>query len=331
MRTKILPINEESLAEACEILLCDGLVAFPTETVYGLGALGTSPYAVMKIFEVKGRPTDNPLIAHVHKDFDISELVEVEHDYVNKIKEAFMPGPLTLVLKSKEIVTSVATCNLDTLAIRMPSHPGCQEFLAAIDMPIVAPSANRSMHVSPVTAQHVYDDLSGKIPLILDGGMCTGGIESTIVDCTGEVPLILRSGLITREMIQDVAGKCEYADALVEGQAPKAPGMKYKHYSPSVNTMMFGRDNLAEARKLYDAQTAIGKMVYFICDDTIAAELNNCNVIKLGSSSEEIADNLYEKLRSAESICDLLIGVELDVNNGVDRAVMNRFGKACKG
>ena len=202
MKTVIENINEKSLEKAKEILLSGGVIGMPTETVYGLAADGTNADAVKEIFAVKGRPTDNPLIAHVHKDYDITRLVEIEHEYVYKLLKEFTPGPLTVVLKNKRVVCDQATCSGETLAIRVPSHEGCQQLLRAVDKPLVAPSANLSKHTSPVTAEHVYSDLSGKIPLILDGGKCSGGIESTVLDCTCYPPRILRAGLITKEMIE---------------------------------------------------------------------------------------------------------------------------------
>ena len=208
MQTIIKKIDECSIQEAKTLLLNGGVIGMPTETVYGLGAVATMPSAVKNIFQVKGRPSDNPLIAHVHKDYDIEQLVYVNQPYVKKLMSAFMPGPLTLVFESKGVVCKEAVCGGDTLALRMPSHKGCQELLKAVDMPIVAPSANLSKHTSPVTAEHVYNDLNGKIPLILDGGKCQGGIESTVLDVTSPIPRILRAGLVTKEMIAKVVGDC---------------------------------------------------------------------------------------------------------------------------
>ena len=208
METQILKPDENSLFAAKKIIEEGGLVAFPTETVYGLGANAFDGDAVKKIYEVKGRPQDNPLIVHVHKDYDISRIVCDIPDYALKLAKKFQPGPLTIVLKSRGTVSPIVSCGLDTIGIRVPSHPNAQKFLKAVDLPIAAPSANVSKHVSPVTAQHVYADLNGKIPLILDGGKCSGGIESTVLDCTGEIPCVLRSGLVTREMIAEVACDC---------------------------------------------------------------------------------------------------------------------------
>ena len=180
MDTKVLKIDDKSLEIAKDLILNGEVVGFPTETVYGLGGIAYKDDAVTKIFEAKGRPQDNPLIVHVHSEYDVDKLVLVEYDYVYKLREAFTPGPLTMVYKSKGVVSPVATCGLDTVGIRIPKHEGAQRFLRAVDVPIAAPSANASKHTSPVTAEHVFEDLQGKIPLILDGGMCDGGIESTV-------------------------------------------------------------------------------------------------------------------------------------------------------
>ena len=214
LNTKICKIDDNSLDYAKNLITNNQLVAFPTETVYGLGGLATSDESISLIYQTKGRPSDNTLIVHVHKDYDISKLVYVEHDYVQKLIDAFLPGPLTMVFKSKGTVSKLVSCGLDTLAIRVPKHQGCQEFLKYLDLPIAAPSANISKHTSPVTAKHVFDDLNGKINLILDGDKCEGGIESTVLDVTTEMPTILRSGLVTAEMIKSVVGMCEYSKNL---------------------------------------------------------------------------------------------------------------------
>ena len=199
MKTEVLPVTEESLRLAADILKAGGLVAFPTETVYGLGADARNDAAVKEIFAVKGRPQDNPLIVHVHKDYDISGLAEASQDYVSAMFAAFTPGPITMVMKSKGAVSPAVSCGLDSVGIRVPQSPAAQAFLRAADLPVAAPSANISKHTSPVTAQHVLEDFDGKIPLILDGGRCTGGIESTVVNVMETVPVVLRAGLITAE------------------------------------------------------------------------------------------------------------------------------------
>ena len=189
--------NEQDIKEAGKILRRGGLVAVPTETVYGLAGNALDPTVSAQIYKVKGRPSDNPLIVHVHKDYALNSLVFDDMPYAKKLRDAFLPGPLTLVYRSKGAVSKIVSCGLDTLAVRVPQHEGAQRFLRYVDLPVAAPSANRSKHISPVTAQHVYGDLAGSVPLILDGGACSGGIESTVCDVTGPYPVILREGLVT--------------------------------------------------------------------------------------------------------------------------------------
>ena len=211
MRTEIRKIDAESLALAKEIILQGDVVGMPTETVYGLGGNAFDDSAVQRIFAVKGRPADNPLIAHVHMDYDLSKLIDYDPPYAKKLREAFLPGPLTLVYPSTGKVSKYVSCGLNTLAIRVPSHEGAQAFLREVGLPIVAPSANLSKHVSPTSAKHVLDDFDGLIPLILDGGECVGGIESTVCDVTGDTPVILRPGLITQAMIAEL--RCIFPQA----------------------------------------------------------------------------------------------------------------------
>ena len=337
METLIKKVDEKSVALAKEILLSGGLVAMPTETVYGLAAVGTIPAAVKQIFEVKGRPSDNPLIAHVHKDYDIEKLVVIEEDYVKDLISAFMPGPLTLVMKSKGVICKEAVCGGDTLAVRMPSHEGCQKLLRAVDMPLVAPSANISKHTSPVSAEHVYADLNGKIPLILDGGKCSGGIESTVLDVTGRVPRILRAGLITREMITDIAGGCEIAEHK-EGDKVKSPGVKYRHYRPKCDAALYYLDEINAAAGRFAEETSNGKRVLFLCTDEIAEKLSRKvfgvalkqdAFLLLGKDGADMAANLYDKLLEGEKKADLIIAVAEDREDGVYLGVMNRLKKSC--
>ncbi len=327
MQTQILKIDEFSLNYAKNLIDSGNLVAFPTETVYGLGALATDDNAVKKIYEAKGRPSDNPLIVHIHKDFDLSSLVYVEHDYIKKLQQAFLPGPLTMVYKSKNAVSSIVSCGLDTLAVRVPSHKGAQEFLKYVNAPICAPSANVSKHTSPVTSKHVYNDLNGKIELILDGGKCEGGIESTVLDVTTSVPIILRSGLVTRDMIKSVVGRCEYADKN-DGKVNRSPGCKYSHYKPKCQTILFENNDLINAQNYYNQKSKEGFKCYFLCDDTVAKKLSG-NFLKLGTTGEEIASNLYYKLLEGEKFADIIIAISVCTGSDVDVGIMNRLEKAC--
>lgn len=328
MQTEILQIDEKSL-KLCKSLISAGeAVAFPTETVYGLGANAFDDAAVKKIFEIKGRPNDNPLIVHVHTDYDLSSLVSYVPEYAKLLAKAFLPGPLTMVYRSKGVVSSAVSCGLDTLAIRIPFHEGAQRFLRYVNLPIAAPSANISKHVSPVTAQHVYDDLKGRIACILDGGKCSGGIESTVLDCTGEVPCVLRSGLITREMIAQVAGECEEY-VLKDGERVRSPGMKYKHYSPNCKTALYDYAHRDEAVCEYEKLYADGAKVYLMGDDAVCTEAGVKNTLNLGKTEEEIASNLYDKLREGERVADVIIAVAPQKQDGVMVGVMNRLKKAC--
>lgn len=329
MHTEILEINEHSLKLAKKEIEEGGLVAFPTETVYGLGANAFSDEAVKSIFAAKGRPADNPLIVHVHKDFDLSLLVSYVPEYSKKLAKAFLPGPLTMVYQSKNTVSSAVSCGLNTLAVRIPSHEGAQAFLKYVNLPIAAPSANVSKHVSPVTAEHVYSDLNGKVKYVLDGDKCTGGIESTVLDCTGEIPCILRSGLITREMIAEVVGGCAVYTPK-PGEQVRSPGMKYKHYSPRCNTMLFYYEERFEAKDEYLKNLSEGVSAFIMCDDEVAKQLNVKNLLNLGATEEEIAANLYGKLREGETKAELIIAVAPKKQDGIMVGVMNRLSKACK-
>ena len=332
MKTEIKAITPDSIREAKNIIEKGGVVAIPTETVYGLGGNAFDDTAVAKIFEVKGRPNDNPLIAHVHKDYDLSQIVDYEPDYAKKLRRAYPTGPLTLVYPSKNKVSPRVSCGLDTLAVRVPSHDGAQAFLRAVGIPIVAPSANISKHVSPTSAKHVLDDFDGKIPLILDGGECVGGIESTVCDCTGDVPVILRAGLITREDIANIVGDCKvYEPTFAKGEKVKSPGLLYKHYSPRCQTRLFTAEELETAVLLYQSETKAGKKVAILCEDkwsslfqTLGAPLFN-----LGKEQSEMAMKLYKLLREAEEKCELLIAIEPTEKTGIMVGVLNRLQKAC--
>lgn len=328
MITRIAPVDDKSLELADKIIRAGGLVAFPTETVYGLGANALDDDAVKLIYVTKGRPADNPLIAHVHKDYDISRLVTDIPEYAKLLAKAFLPGPLTMVYRSKGVVCPTVSCGLDTLAVRVPSHEGAQRFLKYVDLPIAAPSANISKHVSPVTAQHVYDDFNGRIELILDGGKCEGGIESTVLDCTGAVPCVLRSGLVTRDMVAQVAGECDEYH-MVAGERVRSPGMKYKHYSPRCETKLFDFAHRADALKAYYECEAAGKRAYIMCDDDVAREMNGARILSLGGDERQVAANLYDKLREGEKVADIIIAVAPLKQDGVMVGVMNRLTKAC--
>ena len=330
METQVLKINNNSLSLAKDLIYKDQLVAFPTETVYGLGGLGTSTKAIETIYKVKGRPSDNPLIAHVHTDYDLESLIKINHSYVYDLVKKFMPGPLTIVGLSKGVVKKEATCNLDSLAVRMPMHSGAQAFLKEVNAPIVAPSANISKHTSAVTSEHVFADFNGKIPLILDGGKCVGGIESTVLNVMNKTPIILRTGLITKEMLEATLNKkVDVCDTLKENERVASPGVKYSHYRPNCQTKLFNYDQINIVQEYYDSCLLEQKNPYILCDDILAQNFKGLNVLNLGKTANEMASNLYYLLRQGEMVADIIIGIIPQGEGGVYDGVKNRLKKAC--
>ena len=332
MQTNIVPINESTLQKAKEILLLGGVVAIPTETVYGLGGNAFDDSAVKKIFEVKGRPNDNPLIAHVHAEYDLLKIIDYDPPCAKLLRDAFLPGPLTLVYPSTGKVSPFVSCGLNTLAVRVPSHTGASAFLKAVDIPVVAPSANVSKHVSPTSAAHVYDDFAGKIPLILDGGEAVGGIESTVLDISGETPVLLRPGLITKEQIEEVLGYEILTMAEPKtGEKVKSPGVLYKHYAPKCKTLLFPFDKVEEGLNTCLAEREKGVKVAALVEESLREDFENVGVkvLSLGKTPTEMAARLYAMLREAERVCELLVSVEPKERGGVMTGVMNRLKKAC--
>ena len=321
----IFKIDDNSLKIAKDYVTHNKLVAFPTETVYGLGGNAFSDEAIKSIYAAKGRPSDNPLIVHVHKNYDFLSLV-YDAPYAGKLRKAFLPGPLTMVYNSKNTVSPLVSCGLDTLAVRVPSHEGAQRFLSYVDMPIAAPSANKSKHTSPVTAMHVYEDFGDEISMILDGGRSEGGIESTVLDVTGDVPIILRKGLITAEMIKSVVGACEYAGDDSDLNK-RSPGTKYRHYCPKTETKLFEKGDIEGAVKFYDNVTAYGKTAMIMCDGLAAVRVGDRKVFDLGNDGNTMANRLYYGLHEGENY-DYLIGIKFDTDDEVKLSVENRFLKA---
>lgn len=323
---KIFKINDRTLEIARNYVLNNELVAFPTETVYGLGANAFSDEAIKAVYKAKGRPLDNPLIVHVHKDYDISNLVYDDKEYAKKLRDWFLPGPLTIVFKSKDVVSPLVSCGLNTLAIRVPSSIEAQKFLKYVDLPIAAPSANISKHTSPVTAEHVYEDFKDTIPMILDGGRCQGGIESTVLDATGEVPVILRKGLITADMVKKVVGECYYADSTSDLNK-RSPGTKYRHYCPKTHTVLCEVGDYEAVKSLYNACVLKGGKPLIMCLDSDLPYLQGLNTFSLGKNGNQMASRLYYGLHESESY-DLLIGIKFIIDDEVKLSVENRFLKA---
>ena len=239
MRTEVIDIRTEkqkALDECKRVLLSGEVAAIPTETVYGLAANAFNPSAVSKIFVAKGRPQDNPLIVHISEFSQLNELVKSVSEKVKRMADAFWPGPLTVILRKSEIVPDVVSGGLDTVAVRMPENEYAREIISYCGFPLAAPSANLSGSPSPTKAKYVFDDMNGRIPLIIDGGECRVGVESTVISFVTEKPRLLRPGGITVEQITAVTGEIDIDDAVLnnikEGQTASSPGMKYKHYSP---------------------------------------------------------------------------------------------------
>ena len=233
--------NRQKIEAAAKILREGGLVAFPTETVYGLGADALNPMASKKIYEAKGRPSDNPLIVHISCMEDLEKIAVRISSQARKLAERFWPGPLTMIFEKREIVPDETTGGLSTVAVRMPGHKVARDLIQAAGGYIAAPSANTSGKPSPTLAEHVALDMDGRIPMILDGGAVGIGLESTIVDFSEETPMVLRPGYITPDMIREVIGEVRMDPGLVEGDSgihPKAPGMKYKHYAPKAELIL---------------------------------------------------------------------------------------------
>jgi L-threonylcarbamoyladenylate synthase len=340
METKRRYIDAENpeldlIREAAELIREGQLVAFPTETVYGLGANAMDAHACEQIFRVKGRPQDNPLIVHVSNLKMMDSLVERWSDEAARCAEEFWPGPLTLVLEKTAFVPDVVSGGLGTVAVRMPSHPVALRLIEEAGLPIAAPSANLSGKPSPTNGIHVWKDLRGRIPLILDAGVCSVGVESTILDLTSDVPTILRPGGITKEQLESVLGKVA-VDKPSETQPPKAPGMKYRHYAPQgeLILMIGARENILRhmTEEIQKGQARL-KKVGILCTLESASSLHSKLpdlLFVLGSESrpEEVAGSLYEGLRLCdEQGMDIILaeGVE---ENGLGFAIMNRLQKA---
>lgn len=329
-------LKEEELSIASETIRQGGLVAFPTETVYGLGADATNPIAAHKIYEAKGRPSDNPLIVHIADFSQLRKIVKKVPREAEVLAEKFWPGPLTMILEKNEAIPYETTGGLDTVAIRLPSHPTALQFIKHSGCMIAAPSANTSGRPSPTTAAHVLEDLRGKIDVVIDGGEVGIGIESTIVDLTGEIPTILRPGFITRQMLTETLGEVMLDPAITsedKNLRPKAPGMKYRHYAPKAElTLVEGEadDVIKKINEQTDAAVAQGKKVGILATEETKTRYKNGQVLCAGSRDDEaeIARHLYRVLREFDELEVDVIYSECFTTAGVGQAVMNRLLKA---
>ena len=321
--------NKQAIHEAADLIKAGSVVAFPTETVYGLGADATNEMAVKKIFIAKGRPQDNPLIAHVATTNQLRKLVSHLPGYAEQLITAFTPGPITFVLPSNGTCASNVSAGLQTVAIRIPDHPVAQQLLIACDIPIAAPSANTSGKPSPTTADHVSKDLSGKIAGLIDGGKTGVGMESTVIDCTQDTgPIILRPGGITKEQLEKVVGTVTVDPALVDShEQPISPGLKYKHYAPEVPLLLV--EGTAEnIQMIIDREQEKTLRIGVLASTETAKNLDAEKVIPLGKNLNEIATNLYSGLRTfTKKDIDLNI-CETFPELGIGQAIMNRLRKA---
>jgi L-threonylcarbamoyladenylate synthase len=318
------------IKEASELLQKDEVVAFPTETVYGLGANAKSDEAVAKIFAAKGRPSDNPLIVHIAKYEQLEDIALEVSETAKRLIEHFWPGPLTLVVKKKPGLSEKVTAGLDTVAVRMPDHPVALALIQEANLPIAAPSANLSGKPSPTTARHVWEDLHDRIAGILDGGQTGVGLESTVLDCTEKVPMILRPGGITKEQLEEVIGKVEVDHALLEeGQAPKSPGMKYTHYAPKA-PLFIVNGSKQFLQSLVKEQQKLGKSVGVLTTEENKSYYEADVVIACGSRNrlESVANQLYSSLRLFDKNEIDVIYSEMFPSDGVGQAIMNRLLKA---
>lgn len=331
------PASAEAILQAGEILRAGGLVAFPTETVYGLGGNGLDAKACEKIYIAKGRPSDNPLILHIAELDELDAIVREKSPAAEKLMQAFWPGPLTLIFPKAEIVPEKATGGLDTVAVRFPNHPVARAIIKAAGLPIAAPSANSSGKPSPTRASHVAFDLDGKIDMIVDGGAAEWGLESTIVDVSGEIPMLLRPGAVTREMLEAVVGKVEIDPAILQKPAadlkPKAPGMKYTHYSPKAEVILVQGERLAVAKeinRLAAEGMAQGKKIGVMATEETKALYHADVVLSLGSRAhpEEIGANLFKILRKFDFLGVEQVYSEVFSEEGEGMAIMNRLRKA---
>ncbi|MCI1945298.1 L-threonylcarbamoyladenylate synthase [Clostridium luticellarii] len=330
-------LNEDTIEEAAKIIREGGLVAFPTETVYGLGANALDPGAVKKIFQAKGRPQDNPLIVHI---WDIKQIETLAHDVPDiayKFMERFWPGPMTVILPKSSIIPDITSASLPSVGIRMPSNVIARELIKKSGVPIAAPSANISGRPSPTDVERCIEDLDGKVDFILGGEMCQVGVESTVIDCTVTPTCVLRPGGITLEMLREIDGEV-YIDPAVmkkpdKNIKPKAPGMKYRHYAPKAPVKIVCGDLKKTIEKINEmVQNYIdeNKLVGIIATDETKNFYNKGLVMSLGSRNNmpSISKNLFETLRSFDDKNVDIILSEAFEEKGIGVAIMNRLSKS---
>lgn len=342
MNTKFYEIDEnnidiEKMQEAGDLIAAGELVAFPTETVYGLGGDALHPEAAKKIYAAKGRPSDNPLIVHIAEVSDLERVAKVVPEQAKKLADAFWPGPLTMVVWKNENVPYATTGGLDTVAVRMPNHPVALELIRKSGKLIAAPSANTSGRPSPTEGSHVMEDLDGRIAMVLDSGLVGIGIESTIIDLTEEVPMVLRPGYITPEMLSEVLGEEVIIDpgiiAADDTTKPKAPGMKYKHYAPKADMVIVDGEKenvVTEIAKYIQEAKEKGLRAAVIATEETKTLYEAEVVLSIGTREEEdsIARHMYKILRDCDKLDVDVIYSESFKTPRIGQAIMNRLLKA---
>lgn len=339
METKIYYVTEkdtDKIGEAAKVIKDGGIVAFPTETVYGLGANALDADACKKIFEAKGRPQDNPLIIHV-ADFNFSKYVKGIPEKAQKIAEAYWPGPMTIIMEKADIIPDEVTAGLKTVGVRMPVNKVARKLIELSGVPIAAPSANLSGKPSPTTIQHCIDDLNGKADMIIGGSKCDFGVESTIIDVTDGDVTILRPGAITKEMLEEIVGEVKIDPTVrkkpTKDFKPKAPGMKYRHYAPKAPMVIINGDGENVVRYINDKTKALeskGKKVGVLATDEYIKQYTSKYCLSLGSRKTPgiIAANLFDCLREFDKIEVDYIYSECFSEEGIGLAIMNRLRKA---
>lgn len=341
MTTEIINIDPNNIEKhliqkAAQCLKQGGLVAFPTETVYGIGANALNEEAIRKIYIAKGRPSDNPLIVHIGNHGDVDHYAQYVSEVALKLINKFWPGPLTLIFKRKSTVGDWITGGLDTVAIRLPANPIAQAVIREANLPIAAPSANRSGRPSPTRAKHVIEDLEGRVDIIIDGGKAHIGLESTVLDVSEEVPIILRPGSITKEMLEEEIGQVLIDPSLMTGQEkvkPKSPGMKYKHYAPRGNlTVVYGEasraiDYINENIKMIQSK-GISVAVIATKEEASLYQCDNIMIIGSIDDHKEIASNLFKLLRLMDEKEIAHIYTRAFSEEDIGMATMNRLLKA---
>ncbi len=335
METKILPSSDENLKLAKTILKKGGIVAFPTETVYGLGANALNSKAVKSIFDAKGRPQDNPLIVHLSDTSKIKKYVKSINGVEQRIIDAFMPGPISIVMNKKRCISNVVTAGLSTVAIRVPSNLEAYKFLKAVDLPIAAPSANTSKRPSPTNANDVFEDMNGKIPLIIDGGSTDVGVESTVVKVVDGVIYILRPGKVTANDLKLLTG-CEVVDksVLKEGEKPESPGAKYTHYAPKCEMALImqkdDNETVDKTLSLYESLKKIKRNPVILCSKKNAVFYKGLEYLVIGKNSNEVCNCIFSTLRKCEKKYDYII-CEFVYGGTMEDALYNRLSKSCGG